>query len=267
MTQPGKSGNPIRISIVDFLNARPLTWGLLHERPPGRRGAPRSSRGLRGPAVPRGSRCRADSLHRVPAARRPPGHRRPRHRGFLRGPVRAPRLARVARAHLLGVARPGFAHLGGSDPDPPRTAIRAQPPIRGALAGDGRGRGRLAHHRRPGAQSAAHRPGRARPGRGMAGVLRASVRLRFLGGALRFPGRRPRGHPSPFAGRRGRPVRPARGGGGGGVRPVAGRRYETISCTHCTTSWTRATWRGSKLFYALAAEDGLIEEARPLRFV
>jgi chorismate dehydratase len=26
---------PIRISVVDFLNARPLTWGLLHEPPPG----------------------------------------------------------------------------------------------------------------------------------------------------------------------------------------------------------------------------------------
>src|SRR5215468_2898947 len=25
----------IRISLVDFLNARPLTWGLLHEPPPG----------------------------------------------------------------------------------------------------------------------------------------------------------------------------------------------------------------------------------------
>ncbi|MBC8646216.1 MAG: menaquinone biosynthesis protein [Thermoanaerobaculia bacterium] len=35
MKQPGKSGNPIRVSIVDFLNARPLTWGLLHEPPAG----------------------------------------------------------------------------------------------------------------------------------------------------------------------------------------------------------------------------------------
>ncbi|HEY1251417.1 MAG TPA: menaquinone biosynthesis protein [Thermoanaerobaculia bacterium] len=26
---------PLRISVVDFLNARPLTWGLLHEPPPG----------------------------------------------------------------------------------------------------------------------------------------------------------------------------------------------------------------------------------------
>jgi chorismate dehydratase len=26
---------PLRISLVDFLNARPLTWGLLHEPPPG----------------------------------------------------------------------------------------------------------------------------------------------------------------------------------------------------------------------------------------
>ena len=25
----------IRISVVDFLNARPLVWGLLHEPPPG----------------------------------------------------------------------------------------------------------------------------------------------------------------------------------------------------------------------------------------
>ncbi len=26
---------PLRISVVDFLNARPLTWGLLHDAPPG----------------------------------------------------------------------------------------------------------------------------------------------------------------------------------------------------------------------------------------
>ena len=26
---------PLRVSVVDFLNARPLTWGLLHEPPPG----------------------------------------------------------------------------------------------------------------------------------------------------------------------------------------------------------------------------------------
>ena len=26
---------PLRISVVDFLNARPLTWGLLHDPPPG----------------------------------------------------------------------------------------------------------------------------------------------------------------------------------------------------------------------------------------
>jgi chorismate dehydratase len=26
---------PLRVSVVDFLNARPLTWGLLHDRPPG----------------------------------------------------------------------------------------------------------------------------------------------------------------------------------------------------------------------------------------
>src|SRR6187551_1933038 len=25
----------LRVSVVDFLNARPLTWGLLHEPPPG----------------------------------------------------------------------------------------------------------------------------------------------------------------------------------------------------------------------------------------
>src|ERR1700731_3227353 len=25
----------LRVSLVDFLNARPLTWGLLHEPPPG----------------------------------------------------------------------------------------------------------------------------------------------------------------------------------------------------------------------------------------
>ena len=28
-------GSRLRISVVDFLNARPLTWGLLHEPPPG----------------------------------------------------------------------------------------------------------------------------------------------------------------------------------------------------------------------------------------
>jgi chorismate dehydratase len=27
--------HPIRVSLVDFLNARPLTWGLLHDPPPG----------------------------------------------------------------------------------------------------------------------------------------------------------------------------------------------------------------------------------------
>ena len=41
MRDPGGSrfevpgSRPLRISVVDFLNARPLTWGLLHDRPPG----------------------------------------------------------------------------------------------------------------------------------------------------------------------------------------------------------------------------------------
>ena len=32
---PPHVSRPVRISLVDFLNARPLTWGLLKERPPG----------------------------------------------------------------------------------------------------------------------------------------------------------------------------------------------------------------------------------------
>jgi chorismate dehydratase len=39
MTESGSRltahGSPLRVSVVDFLNARPLTWGLLHDAPAG----------------------------------------------------------------------------------------------------------------------------------------------------------------------------------------------------------------------------------------
>ena len=35
MTESPEVSEPLRISVVDFLNARPLTWGLLHQPPDG----------------------------------------------------------------------------------------------------------------------------------------------------------------------------------------------------------------------------------------
>ena len=93
----------LRISVVDFLNARPLTWGLLHEPPPG----VEVSRDVPSACAAKLASGEADvglipsiEYQRIPGLKVVAG---PRHRGVLRGALGPPRLG-VSREKIRSVA-------------------------------------------------------------------------------------------------------------------------------------------------------------------
>ena len=229
----------LRISVVDFLNARPLTWGLLHDPPPG----VSVSRDLPSVCAAKLASGEADvglipsiEYQRIPGLKVVPGL----------GIAASSEVRSVLLVSDVSREKIGSVAL---DPASRTSAALTRILLKRVLRRDARvprGRrvgGRPPDHRRPGAEDPPERPRRPGPRGGVAGVLRAPVRLRLLG--------RPRGRGDARGGRRpaallrdGRaPVRPARPRGVGRVGPLRSRSSRTTCATPCTSSSTRAISR------------------------
>ena len=211
---------PLRISVVDFLNARPLTWGLLQDPPPG----VAVSRDLPSACAAKLASGEADvglipsiEYQRIPGLKVVPGL------GIA--------ASSEVRSVLL-VSDVSREKIGSVALDPASRTSAALTRILlkrvyGVIARVPRGRrigGRPAHHRGPRPQDPPQRPRRPGPRRGVACVLGPPLRLRVLGrpGERGEPGSGR--HPSELL-RRGRsPVRPARARRIGLFRPLRSRR-------------------------------------------
>ena len=121
----------LRISVVDFLNARPLTWGLLHEPPPG----VEVSRDMPSVCAAKLASGEAD-VGLIPSIeyQRIPGLRVVPSLGIAASSeVRSVLLVSDVsrREDPLGRPRSGVADVGGADADPAQAGLRARAGVPG----------------------------------------------------------------------------------------------------------------------------------------
>ena len=232
----------LRISVVDFLNARPLTWGLLQDPPPG----VAVSRDLPSVCAAKLASGEADvglipsiEYQRIPGLKVVPGL------GIAASTeVRSVLLVSdVSREKIRSVELDPASRTSAALT---RILLKARLRREPGVSGERQEReacGCPAHHWRSRAEDPPERPRGAGSRRGVAGVLRTPVRLRLLGGP------RKRGHgrgdrPAEALARdRHPPVRPARRAKSRRPRVSPSRSSRTICATPCTSSWTPAISR------------------------